>query len=166
MTGSITGWVKLFIKRYAFGVKIKQVCKKKGFELYKNGSFWWLGRNNSGKYNFTVKCYDENFCVKLVGVRSKRILYGFIDEYSYEIKDYTFALPHTMDSFDYVVKNKEPYQFMEETVPCIVMIPESVKVTIRNQNAQNNRMEIGSGDKVIEGSFFFGDKFLQLLNEK
>ena len=33
MTGSITGWVKLFVKRYIFGVKLKRVCKKKGFVL-------------------------------------------------------------------------------------------------------------------------------------
>ena len=61
MTGGILGWVSLVAERFAFGVKLKRVCKKKGYCLCENGKFWWLGRNGSGKYNFTVKCGDESY---------------------------------------------------------------------------------------------------------
>ncbi len=166
MTGSITGWVRLLVKRYIFGVKLKRVCKKKGFVLKKNGILWWLGKNKSGKYNFTVICGDESYCVKLVGVRSKRILFGFVDENAYEIKDYTFAMVHTMDGFEYETKKKEPYQFEDGTKPCIVMVPDSVKVTVRSESAQSNRIEIGTHDKTPEGEFFFAEKFLEMLKSK
>ena len=166
MTGSITGWVKLFVKRYAFSVKIKRVCKKKGFVLKKNGILWWLSKNKSGKYNFTVICGDESYCVKLIGVRSKRILFGFIDKNSYEIKDYTFAMVYSMDGFDYEIKKKEPYRFEDDTKPCIVMVPDSVKVTVRSESAQSNRIEIGTHDMMPEGEFFSAEKFLQMLKNK
>lgn len=166
MTGSITGWVKLFVKRYIFGVKLKRVCKKRGFVLKKNGVLWWLGKNRSGKYNFTVICGDESYCVKLIGVRSKRILFGFVDENAYEIKDYTFAMVHSMDGFEYETKKKEPYQFEDGAKPCIVMVPDSVKVTVRSESAQSNRIEIGTHDKTPEGEFFFAEKFLEMLKSK
>ncbi len=163
MTGSITGWAGLFVKRLVFGMKINRICKKKGFMLKKKGFLWWLGRNKSGKCNFTVICGDESYCVKLVGVRSKRILYGFVDDNSYEIKDYTFALPVSMYGFEYKIKKKEPYQFEKGTIPCIVMIPHSVKVTMQ---CQTHRIEIGNGDKIPEGEFFFAEKFLNMLKQK
>ncbi len=166
MTGSVTGWVKLVVKRFAFGIKLKHVCKKKGFTLRKNGTLWWLGKNKNGNCNFTVDCGNESYCVKLVGVRSKRILFGFVDENSYEIKDYTFALPVTMDAFEYETRKKEPYRFEEGTMPCIVMLPGSVKVTVRSNTSQLNRIEIGSRDKTPEGEFFFAEKFLNMLKEK
>ncbi|MBR5278238.1 MAG: hypothetical protein IKU23_03120 [Clostridia bacterium] len=166
MTGSITGWIRLFIKRYSFGVKIKHICKKKGFILNKNGFLWWLGKNKSGKCNFTICCGNESYCVKLIGVRSKRILFGFVNKNTYEIKDYTFALPHTTFDFDYELKNKEPYRFDNGSTPCIVMVPNSVKVTVRSNDAQQTRIEIGSRDKTPEGEFFFADRFLTMLKDK
>lgn len=146
MTGSVSGWVKLILRQFAFGVKIKRLCRGNGYELIKNGVFWWLGNNKKGKYNFTVNGGGESFCVKLVGVRSKIILFGFINEHSYEIKDYTFALLDTMDSFEYEVKAKEPFEFTALSVPCIVMVSESAKVTVRHPHSPSIRTEIGSGD--------------------
>lgn len=166
MTGSVTGWIKLLIKRYVFGLKIKGICKKKGFKLNKNGTLWWLGKNKSGKYNFTIICGDESLCVKLIGVRSRRILFGFIDEFTYELKDYTFAMVHTMDGFQYETREKEPYIFENGAKPCIVMVPDSVKVTVRSQGARSKRTEIGSCDLTPEGEFFFAGKFLDMLVNK
>ena len=164
MTGAVTGWVTLLFKQYSFGRKVKSICRQKNYELYKDGAFWWIGKNKSGKYNFTVKCGDESYCVKLVGVRSKRILFGFVNEQSYEIKDYTFAILHTMDGFDYEVKEKQPYQFSQKARRLIVMVPESTKVTVRSRE-RSMRAEIGSGDETPEGKFFFGEKFLNMLKE-
>ncbi len=157
------GFPKLILKRFVFSVKLKRICKERGLKLCKNGVFWWTGRNKSGKYNFTVKSQNKSFCVKLVGVRSKRILFGFVDEKSYEIKDYTFALLHTMDSFVYELKEKEPYRFENDHIPVIVMIPESGKVTVRRKDRKNDRTEISSRDKTPEGEFYFGKDFLEML---
>lgn len=165
MTGAVTGWARLFCKRAVFAFKIKRICKEKGFVLKSKGLFWWLGRNKSEKCNFTIDCGERRFCVKIIGVRSKRILFGFIDENHYEIKDYTFALAHTMDSFNYETRSKEPYRFDEGTVHCIVMLPDSAKVTIRKRSEQKDRQEIGSRDIVPEGEFFFGKNFIEMIKE-
>ena len=58
-----------------------------------------------------------------------------------------------MDSFEYEVRKKEPYRFEDGTIPCIVMIPNSVKVTVRSETAQLKRIEIGTRDKTPEGEF-------------
>ena len=165
MTGCPHGWVKSVFSRLAFSIKIKRVCRQKGFELKKNGALWWLGTNKSGKHNFTVISRGKSYCVKLVGVRSKRILFGFIDENYYETKDYTFALLHTMDSFEYEVKKKAPFQFEYGAVSCIVMVPHSAKITVRNRES-SVRTEIGNGDTTPEGQFFFGEKFLNILKSE
>ena len=162
MTGSITGWVKLFFCRLIFAVKLMRICRKKRFNIKTNGFFWWLGKNKSGKWNFTVECLEKSYCVKLIGVRSRRILFGFIDESHYEIKDYTFAMVHTMDGFEYSIRNKDPYLYENGSEPCIVMVPDSVKITVRSRNG---RTEIGNGDTTPEGVFFFGKSFLKTLKE-
>lgn len=166
MTGAVTGWAKLVFKRFIFKTKVKRICRKKGFTLYKNGFWWWLGKNKSGKCNFLIDCGENRYSVKLLGVRSKNIYFGFIDKLNYEIKDYTFALPHTMDSFEYVIKKKEAYKFDKNATPCIVMVPNSVKVTVRKRSEQRDRQEIGSRDSVPEGCFFFGEKFLETLEKE
>lgn len=153
----------LILKRFAFGVKIKRICKRKGYELCKNGMFWWSGSNKSGKYNFTLKRNNQSYCVKLVGVRSKKVLFGFVDENTYETKDYTFAILWTMDSFEYELKKKEAYIFEENSIPCIVMVPESNKVTVKDKTA---RTETASGDKTKEGYFYFGKDFLKMIKEQ
>ncbi len=166
MFGAPTGWIKLICKRYAFAVGVRRACKSKGFTLEKNGVFWWLGTNKSDKHNFTITCGDTHYSVKLVGVRNPAILFGFVDEHTYEIKDYTFALPHTMDGIPYVLKKKEPYRFPEDSIPCIVMVPHGTKVTIRNRTEQRDRQEIGGRDQSPEGTFFFGQNFLQFLKDQ
>lgn len=165
MIGCPACWAKLVVKRFLFCCKIKRICRQNGFELKKNGILWWLGTNKSGKHNFTVVCTEKSYCVKLVGVRSKSILFGFADKDFYEIKDYTFALFITMDGFVYEHRKKEPYQFEAGATPCIVMVPDSAKVTARN-DARSGRFEIGSGDTTPEGTFFFGEKFLNILKSE
>ena len=166
MTGAPLGWLSLLVKRAVFGLKIKRVCKMNEFVLDKKRLFWWTGRNNSKDYNFSVKTKDKIYCIKILGVRSKRILYGFVDENRYEIKDYTFALVNTMDSFEYVIKSKKPYEFESNSINCIIMLPESVKVTVRDNSSQKRRVEIGNGDPTPEGIFYTAEKFLSVLKEK
>ncbi len=162
MTGAIFGYPLLIIKYLVYGIKLKRLCKRKGHTLLRNCMFWWLGNNKSGKYNFTLKCNDKNYCVKLIGVRSKKILFGFVDQNTYETKDYTFAILWTMDGFEYELKKKEAYIFEENSIPCIVMVPESNKVTVKDKTA---RTEIASGDKTKEGYFYFGKDFLKTIKE-
>ena len=166
MFGAPTGWIGLILKRARFAARVKRICKKKKFPLEKNGFFWWLGKNKSEKHNFTVICGEERYSVKLIGVRNPAILFGFVNETTYEIKDYTFVLPNAMDSVNYTLKAKDPYRFPEETHPCIVMVPHSVKVTLREHNERKQRKEIGSHDKAPEGEFFFGENFLQFLKDQ
>ncbi len=166
MFGAPTGWIKLICKRYAFAAGVRRACKNKGLLLSKNGTFWWLGTNKSGKHNFTVTCGDKCYAVKLVGVRNRAILFGFVSPTVYELKDYTFVLPNAMDSVTYTLKEKEPYRFPQGSVPCIVMVPDSAKVTVRRRTEQRDRQEIGSGDQTPEGTFFLAPKFLQMLKEQ
>lgn len=166
MTGAPTGWIKLICKRLAFAVKVRRICKQKGFALETHRKLWWLGKNKRGKINFTIHCKEKRYSVKLIGVRNPAILYGFVDERRYEIKDYTFAIVSTMDGMEYVAKPKETYCFPADTHPCIVMVPHSVKVTLREHNERKARMEIGPGDMTPEGEFFFGASFLEFLKSQ
>jgi len=136
----------LILKRARFAVRVKRICKKKNLPFEKNGFFWWLGKNKSGKHSFTVTCGEERYSVKLIGVRNPAILFGFVNETTYEIKDYTFVLPNAMDSVNYVLKAKEPYRFPEGTHPCIVMVPHSVKVTLREHKGESPR---GNGRALL-----------------
>ena len=163
MTGAPTGWIKLICKRLAYAVKVRRICKQKGFTLETHRKLWWLGTNKNGKINFTIHCKEKRYSVKLIGVRNPAILYGFIDERQYEIKDYTFAIVSTMDGMEYAAKTKEPYCFPADTHPCIVMVPHSVKVTLREHNERKARTEIGARDMTPEGEFFFSTNFLDFL---
>ena len=68
-----------------------------------------------------------------------------------------------MESFDYETKKKEPYRFENDAKHCIVMVPDSVKVTTRSVNG---RVEIGTHDTTPEGEFFFSQAFFKFLSEK
>lgn len=164
MTGAIFGWFKIPIKRIKFALKLKRICRRKGFTLETEGFFWMFGSNGNGKCNFTVKTEKERLQVKLVGVRSRRVYFGFVDGERYEIRDMTFADIANMNGIRYEYRSKSPYRFEEGAKPFIVMTPISNIVTARLCNGK--RREIGNGDHIPEGRFYFSRGFLALLEEQ
>ena len=165
MTGCITGWPRLFIKRFVFSRRVILICRKNCYKLEKNGAFWWIGKTKSANHSFSIDCGGKKYCVKLIGIRSRNILFGFIDRERYEIKDYTFAIPSTTFGIEYSQKKKEAYSFDDDAVPCIVMVGNSVKVTVRENTNTMARTEISSNDQTPEGLFFFASDFLNFIKK-
>ncbi len=163
MFGAPLGILKFPIKRIKFGIKLRWICFRKGFRFKKCRWLWLCGGNGSRKCNFIVDTGRERLQVKLIGVRSRRVFFGFINEQNYENRDLTFADTRSWVLIPYDMKMKKPYAFEEGTKHFIVMTPISNVVTVRENNY--GRVQIGNGDIVPEGKFYFARAFLKMLKE-
>lgn len=162
MFGCLFGFPRLYFKRILFMIKLSDICRQKGLHLRKNKGILRGIKNSGEDYDFTVDSKTASYCVKIIGIRSRQIYFGFVNEESYEIRDLTFALPCSMDGLKYELRRKAPYRFEDGAERCIVMVGKSVRITARSENG---RREIANSDIVPEGRFFFGAGFLEFLKE-
>lgn len=164
--------LRLLYKRLVFVVRLKSVCKSHGYQLIPTHRFWWLGWTRGIISDFHVVTQDTVYSVKLIGTISKRILFNFVDETNYSVRNLMFQFSAAAYHVPYDPKKKKPYQFnyelpdeciTQKMIPVILMNPVSSIVSFSTFEAQRKRVE--NGDYVNEGYFFSSSGFLDQLCE-
>ncbi len=164
--------LRLLYKRLAFINRLKQVCKSCRYQLIPTHHFWWLGWTRGINSDFHVVTQDTIYSVKLIGSVSKRILFNFVDESNYSVRNLIFQFSVAAADVPYDAKKKAPYQFdyklpneciTKRMMPVIVMNPVSSIVSVSTNSEKRKQVE--NGDYVNEGYFFTGTGFLEKLHE-
>ncbi len=163
-------FIRLICKRLALVIRLKSVCKSKGYKLIPTHRFGWLGWTKGINADFHIVTQDTVYSVKLIGTISKRICFNFVDETNYSVKNLMFQFSQAAVGIQYEPKTKKPYNFeyglpddysskKRETV--ILMNPISLIVTASTFEEKRKRLE--NGDRIKEGVFFSGDGFVRKL---
>ena len=164
--------LRLLYKRLALVIRLKSVCKSHGYQFIPTHHFWWLGWTRGLNSDFHVVTQDTVYSVKLIGTVSKRILFNFVDETNYSVRNLMFQFSAAAYHVPYKPKKKKPYQFNYELpdecitkkmIPVILMNPVSSIVSFSAFGAKRKLVE--NGDYVNEGYFFSGSGFLDRLCE-
>ena len=162
--------IRLCFKRLIFIIKLKSTCRSRKYRLIPTHYFWWLGWTNGVHCDFHIITSETVYSVKMIGTISKRILYDFVDEYSYSVQNLMFQFHSVACQVPYEPRKKKPYQFNHKLpsehltknhVRIILMNPVSLSVSF--SAFEERRKPVENGDCIGEGIFYTGSGFIHEL---
>lgn len=109
-------YTRLFIKRWCLSFKIKSICRKKGFSLYRTHSFWFLGSRNGKACDFLIETKNELFGIKLFGMPRRRRVLVFTENKEFIIRMFVMLVEGRFffwlrETFDSNVRPVPEYDF-------------------------------------------------------
>ena len=166
----IPPYIRYAVKRILFYIKLKIICRRKGYSVQLRNCLSLFGGMN-GKYaDLFVRTQSEVFSVKFGGSLSKSIYYNLIDETKYSIRDVRFAFaPGVGKDIPYKEKSKPEYDFhsgienadfSSDVIPVFIMLPYPKDMTIGP-----SREALSNGSDAGEFYFYSGSGFLSGLKQ-
>ncbi len=163
-------YIRYIAKRIIFYIKLKTICRKKGFSVHLRTAFSLLAGIRSKCSDLYIHTPSTVFSVKFGGALSRRMYYHLIDETTYGIKDQRFVFaPGAGPDVPYKEKNKPKYDFYSwprdshstaDTVPVLIMLPYPKAVTFGRL-----RETLSNGSDIGECYFYSGSGFLSKLKD-
>ncbi len=164
--------IRFLMKRCILLVKIKSICRKRGFSCYIVNPLCIFSGMKKPNCDMYIHTADKVFSVKLCGVILRNTHIRFADASSYAVKRMIFNLVSTYQSEKFVLKSKPPYNFRykikesaydKPLIPILLMCPVSSSVTVVESGC---RKFVGNGDAVPEGYFYNRTGFLNMLKSE
>ena len=155
-------YVRFLAKRLHCLIKIKRVCKNRGFRLQGLHRLWFLGGNQRKSFDCTIETSEELLVVKLFGVAMRKRILVFTENRSYFTRAFSGALLAFVESFDSRVKTIPEYELVGD---------ESLngkpihKILLVNPVPMDMQLK-GAQDKAGNAHAAGIDKILQAENRK
>jgi len=143
-------YVVFAAKRLCLAMRLKSVCRKKGYILTPLKAFWWLDTVGSGSPACKIETADTCYAVKIVGTVFRKQHLRFLDETHIAVRSLLFETHQTARAAGYTYKVKEPYRFAEvdtEKTVCPVILLQPAPTTISAKRADS------SGEKAATSSY-------------
>ncbi len=70
-------YFRIFVKRIILGIRIKNLCRRKGYTFFSAHIFPFLGRKNEKSCDFYIETEKEVLCVKLFAAKYKKSVLKF-----------------------------------------------------------------------------------------
>ena len=162
-------YIRYIAKRIIFYVKLKTICRKKGYSVHSRSAFSLFAGMRGKCSDLYIHTPSSVFSVKFGGAFSRRMYYHLIDETTYGIKDPRFVfVPGAGLDVQYKEKNKPKYDFYSwledsttvDTVPVFIMLPYPKAVIFGRL-----RETLSNGSDIGECYFYSGSGFLSKLKE-
>lgn len=158
---------RILFKRVSFAARMKKACRESGYGFSPTHAFWLIGWTRGKKCDFYIEKPEGIYAVKLIGAVSRTVLFNYINEGHYAVRDLTFHTRYVSMGIPYKAKSKSKYDFIgalpkawrvKEIIPAIVMVPVSCFVTCSHGGEMK---PISDGDKIAEGTFYTGSGFIK-----
>ena len=162
-------FIRYIAKRLIFYVKLKTICRKKGYSVHLRSAFSLFAGIRGKCSDLYIHTQSTVFSVKFGGALSRLMYYHLIDETTYGIKDLRFVFaPAAGLDVPYKEKNKPKYDFYSwledsttvDTVPVFIMLPYPKAVTFGRL-----RETLSNGSDIGECYFYSGSGFLSKLKQ-
>lgn len=70
-------YARIFVKRILLGIRIKNLCRRKGYHFSPAHAFAFLASNHVSSYDFYIETDSEVLCVKLFAAKHKKSILKF-----------------------------------------------------------------------------------------
>ena len=169
--------LRIFIKRIILGIRIKKLCRRRGYTFLPAHSFPFLGQNNGKRYDFSIETETEVLCVKLFAAKHKHAVLKFHDRnrlYSFQNSLWLFgrwgtalcmpldtklrSLPDT-DFFDVYT----PTAAHKRQISILLIHPRCHE--IHGSSEDGSKRILAVGDTVYRMRLESGKTFLEYLSE-
>lgn len=155
-------FLRFFLKRLCFFLKIKKVCKKKQL-VFHGGLFSLFNNYKNSNADYTIETKNNLYVVKIIGVFYKHNIINFIDNQHFSIKTVPLGIFRLFSREK--IKKHSPFVFHEKLnnlslyknfTPIIVICPVPVAVYLKS-------VPVGNGDDMGSYSFYTATGFLKAI---
>ena len=168
--------VRCFFKRLILMAKIKVICQKKSYRLYKK-PLWFLGNKYFGYSEFQIETATDIFAIKLFGTPRRRRMLMLLPNGKFFIRRTIMMIAFTAQAavfhIDGRMKHMPRYRFQMASAHTAlqkqmhkVLLVHPVTMTIHRRLPHGAELIVRDGDLVSGMEVYCLSGFLRMLNEK
>ena len=166
-------YIRCFFKRLVCFRKVRKICDRKGFKIYKTHFLWFLGSRYMVKCDCYIETPNELFAVKMFGVdkRSSTLIFNENGQYyiqrfiSFVSNGSMIRLPincksHTMPKYNFRYKYKNEWEIK---TPHKILLVNPVAMEFRRQMQNGSEEMLDAGDIINDMEIYSLPRFLGTL---
>lgn len=148
-------YIRCLVKRMICLRKIRQVCRKKQYTLYRTHPLWILGRKGGGICDCYIETPNEIFAVKLFGMPRRLTVLILKESGEYVIRSFLAILPFVRFTFHTKPRRMPDYDFRaryrdawEIKTPHHILLVHPTSMEICRQPLRGAERIVGRGEVV------------------
>ena len=148
-------YVRCFVKRMICLRKIRRICRKKQYTLYRAHPLWVLGYKRGRICDCYIETPNELFAVKLFGMPRRLTVLILKESGEYVIRSFLAILPFVRFTFHTKPRRMPDYDFRthyrdawEIKTPHHILLIHPTSMEIRRQPLRGGESIVGSGEVV------------------
>ncbi len=167
-------YFRILIKRISLGVRLKALCRRKGYTLFPVRALPFLASNSARTCDFYIETPKEVLCVKLFAAKHKKSILKFMDKnrlYYFTNSLWLFSRwgqttmtydskLHPLPIYDFQA-NIPPYDHQKSRTNILLIHPKCHEIHGIDENSQNRILAVG--DTVCGMRLESGKTFLEHL---
>ncbi len=151
-------YIRCFFKRLICMVKIKKICRKKGYRLYATHPFWFLGSKHGKTCDLYIETESEVFAIKLFGMPKRSVILILQENGEYVIRRF-IAVTSNGAIIQFPIQSKPKgmpnYDFQHACMDAWkrktqrrILLVHPVSMEFRYQTRYGSEAIVGAGDVV------------------
>ncbi len=167
------------VKRACLAMKLKTVCRRKGYAFTPLKRFWWFDTVKSGNCACKIETADTCYAVKIIGTVSRRQHLRFLNDTHYAVRSLRFETHMTAKAAGYTYKEKEPYRFADIATdkplyPVILLHPAPTTISAKRTDSNGEKAATPSyltpktdaprRDELLQNGDFTGEGYVYTTN--
>ena len=168
-------FVRFFIKRVSFYIRLSRACKKLDAKCYGTKFMWLFSTRHSQNCDFYIEMGDVVYSVKFFESIIERVEITFINATTYSVKNFGWCpLPymwmtvkpkvHKLPKYNFEYKIKNEF-ITKNIVPIMIILP--LPRFYKIQQSGYSDLEIADGTVVSDTyTIYSGKGFLTQLNDQ
>ena len=168
-------YIVFAVKRVFLAVRLKAICRQKGYTFTPLKAFWWLDTVKSGLPACKIETADTCYAVKILGTVFRRQHLRFLDETHFAVRSLRFETHMTAKAAGYTYKEKEPYRFDEITAqtpvrPVIILHPAPTTISAKRKDSSGEqaatpsyvtpKQDAPKRDELLQNGDFTGEGYV------
>ena len=151
-------YARCFFKRIACAVKIKRLCKRKGYKLYPTHAMWFFGGKRGQKCDCHIEAPSEVYSITLFGVKNRSNMLIFQGENKYFIRSFIVLIHYahvmfgpiesklkSLPTYDFDHKFSDEWKGKRQRY---ILLLNPVPISIRQRSDLGNECNVNDGDIV------------------
>lgn len=152
-------FIRCFIKRLKCAVKLKGLCRRRGYQIYPTHPLWFFGSKHGRRCDLYVETPNEVFAIKLFGIPRRLTVLVMREDGKYFIRRYLAFLSNNGLGIRFPINGKAKpmpaydfrYRYRDEweiKTPRHILLVNPIPMEFLRQPQNGRETSVGAGELV------------------